>query len=178
MIYESSFWKKDLLTTAATMRGWNRKRSWGEPSLARLEQMVMLSFYSIRKLGEARKLSNTTVEQPVTLTSFAWLGNAVTIMNWDRVDKLYDFAHPAVVSKDLLFVCHQIVHSYVFMPVVNERSRLEAIWFCSDRFRNECLFGLDLSVLIELLEQVGNDYPADARLTFNQKKQDFDVINS
>ncbi|HEX3657382.1 MAG TPA: hypothetical protein VHV55_16450 [Pirellulales bacterium] len=178
MIYDSSFWKRDLLKTAATMRKWDRKRSWGEPSLARLEQLVMLGFYSIRKLSEAQTLSTATMTQPIALVCYPAIGRAVTLRNWHRVDELYDFGSPSTVSKDLVFVCHQIVHSYVFMPVVTERDRLEAIWFCSDRFRNKCLFSLDVTRLIELLEEVGKDYPAKAHLKFNQKTQDYDVVSS
>lgn len=178
MIYESSYWKKDLLQKVKTLKDWKRKRSWGEPSMARLEQLVMLGFYTIRKLSEAHKLSKAVVERKTSLVTYPWRGKPVTVQNWHDADELYDLNNPGTESKDLIFICHQIVHSYVFSPGLTRSGRLEAILFCSDRLRHSCLFSLPVSTLVQLFQQVGNDYPASARLTFNQKTQDYDVENS
>lgn len=177
MIYESSYWKKDLLKKVITLRDWKRKRSWGEPSTARLEQLVMLGFYAVRKLSEAHKLSKAVVEQKTSLAIYPWRGKPVTVRNWRSVDELYDFENPGKTAKDLIFLCHQIVHSYVFAPCLTRSGRLEAILFCSDRLRHSCLFSLPLTTLINLFEQVGNDYPSQTRLTFNEEIQDYDVEN-
>ena len=46
----------------------------------------MLGFYSIRKLIEAKKLSDSVVNKCITVKSHEWKGNPVTKMNWGDID--------------------------------------------------------------------------------------------
>ncbi len=135
----------------------------------------MLGFYSIRKLIEASKLSNSTFEQELTLTTYPWSGKTVTRMNCHKLDQLYDFESPSTDLRTVLFLCHQIVHSFVFMPAFNEIGGLDALLFTSDRHRHQRLYSLTLDQIIERFDCIGTDYPNEMRMVFNPKTQDYDV---
>ena len=57
MIFESSYWKDELLRAASFLREKQSQKQWRGESYAKVEQKVMISFYSIRKLMDARKLA-------------------------------------------------------------------------------------------------------------------------
>ena len=58
MIWESAYWKEELLRQAEDLKKRSTQTKWSERSLARLEKTIMIGFYSIRKLIEAKKVSD------------------------------------------------------------------------------------------------------------------------
>ena len=98
MIDESCYWKNDLLKEADALRDRKKQRRWPEVSFARLEQTIMLGFYSIRKLIEASKLSDSTIYEEIPITTYPWSGKTVTRMNWHKLDQLYDLDSPIMVA--------------------------------------------------------------------------------
>src|SRR5690606_37513076 len=131
MIWESQFWKDDLCKKAAYVLRRKEQKHWSESSLARLEQQLMLGFYAIRKLHEAAKLSSATMRRQTSLLGFPWLGKSVTKLNWHNVQSLYHFSAQTSESRDLLFLCHQFVHSFVFVVAFDDDNRADGILFTS-----------------------------------------------
>jgi hypothetical protein len=176
MIYESKFWKKDLLKQAKNLRVKSTQKRWTEDSYFRFEQTVLLGFYSIRKLVEARKLSNAVAEQRIDLAMYRHVGNPVTVIGKRKLDKLYDLSEEETVSRNLAFVCNKFVHSYVFEECFDsEGNFLVGILFNSDKDRNKFLYYIEIQKLIEIFEQVGNDYPTHIHYTTNMETLDYDV---
>lgn len=136
----------------------------------------MLGFYSIRKLIESQKLSKAVINQKITANVFAWKGKPVSRINWNKIDELYDFEKPKAVSKDLLFFCHQFIHSYVFGECFEEDSQLvKCVFVSSDRERHRNLYSLSINQVIALFEQIGNDYPENLMLVLNPEKKDYEM---
>ncbi len=102
----------------------------------------MLGFYSIRKLVEAKKLSDSIVIQNITASAYIWRGQPITTINWLDIDKLYDLDAPKAVTKDLLFFCHQFVHSHIFMEHFNDEHNLNGVFVSSERERHRMLYSL------------------------------------
>ena len=177
MIWESHYWKNDLLKIAKRLKKRKKQKKWFETSFARVEQDVMLGFYIIRKLKEARKLTDSVVKQQISMQAFPSNGENVTCLNWHRLDELYDFTKPNGQDRYLGFICDQIIHSYVFVVEFDENSKITGILFCSDQKRNIELYSLKIDKLIALLEEVGNNCPSSGTFTFNIKKKDYDVTN-
>jgi hypothetical protein len=176
MIYESRFWKDNLIKQAKVLRAKAQHRRWTEASSARLEQTTMLGYYSIRKLIESQKLSNAVINQEITINAYAWKGKPVTRLNWMKLDELYDLENPKKVTKDLLFICHQFIHSYVFLESFWDETRLlEGVFVSSDRERHRYLYFLSISYTIKLFEQVRNDYPDNFALIYNPQKMDYEM---
>jgi hypothetical protein len=176
MIWDSSFWKDDLLILAQDLLRVTKRRKPSQRLLVNLEKKVFLAGYTIRKLMEAGKLSSETEALPVPVVSYRNLGKAVTIINWHRLDGLYDFKSGRPISLPLRVVCNQIIHSYVFMPGGDSATGpVNKIWFCSGRSRNRCLYELALSDLAEVLSVVGHDYPAQAVYVYDPAQKDYRV---
>jgi hypothetical protein len=103
-------------------------------------------------------------------------GKLVTRSNWHRLSELYAFEHQEDTSRDLRFICNQIVHSYVFMAHFDDTGLLQGIMFCSDRQRDKRLFHVGLTDVVELFEIVGNDYPDRATSKWSNDKKDYEVV--
>lgn len=57
MVWESHYWKKELVRAIKRIERKTRQVTWPQRFYARLELDVMISFYMVRKLIEAKKLS-------------------------------------------------------------------------------------------------------------------------
>lgn len=176
MIWESHFWKDDLLKKAAKLRKAKTKQVWSEADLARLEQTLMLGFYGVRKLHEAAKLSTAIMKHRVPLRTFPWSGKQVTKLNWHKLDQLYDFESGSTQEHDFEFVCNQLIHSFVFCASFDEEKRLHAILFASDRQRHKSLLQAGIDQIADLFDLVGRNYPNRVRYTLNPKTGDYDVL--
>jgi hypothetical protein len=175
VIWESSYWKNDLGERAAWLRKRLSQKRWLEASFARLEQSVMLGFYSIRKLIEARKLSDATISHQVSLATYPWAGKPVTLLNWHKLGELYDLDACQPITRDVRFLCNQFIHSYVFLPVFDDNELLHGLFIASDHERNRTVYEIAVLQIINLFELIGNDYPNQIQFQFNQDKQDYDV---
>lgn len=177
MIWESSYWKEDLLRHAAALRKRTLQHRWPERSFARLEQTVMLGFYFIRKLLEAKKLTIDVSEKQLPVIIFPSLGKPVTLLSWHHLDRLYDFDHPNEKKRSIQWLCNQVVHSYVFTPTFAEPSGLAGLLLNSDRTRNKALYLINIEDVISLFESVGaNNANYAEKFRLDPKKGDFEVV--
>lgn len=138
----------------------------------------MIGFYSIRKLIEARKLSTSTVETKVALYAYVSRGKSVTLMNWHRLDELFDLDTRTKRELDLLALCNQFIHSYVFSPVLSEKGTLQSILLSSDRAKSSVLYEIELTQILAVFDQVGSDYPSHGSIRYDPAKGDYKVTAS
>jgi hypothetical protein len=177
MIWESDHWKMPLLRLASKLARWSIPREWTERELVSIEKDIFIAFYSIRKLMDAKKLSDATELMPLNVAIYPTKHKDVTFHNWDNIDSLYDLTASQTSQRDLRYICNQIIHSYVFVPDISEDGAFAGILFCSDRERNKKLYGVETNELISALCVVGKDYPAVGKYIFNPKQRDYDVFN-
>ena len=173
MIWDSQYWRDDLHRRAVVLRDKQRQRRWGQASFGRLEQTVMLGFYAIRKLAEARKIPDAKFSQPVHLHTFSAKGKVVTLLNWHKLDELYDVNDPRETREALSFVCNQIIHSYVFTPIFRKGGGLESIAFNSDRTRSSRLYSIAVDEMIRLFTSISGSYVGKA--TYFRVSEDGDL---
>jgi hypothetical protein len=60
-----------------------------EADFAKIERESIMGFYSVRKLVEAKKLSDSVAEEKLNCKSFPNKKN-VNLKNWHHIDDLYD----------------------------------------------------------------------------------------
>lgn len=159
MIYESRFWKADLLKISAQLKRRRRQTRWTDASFARLEKEIMLGAYAVRKLREARKLSDRFRNRQVKLHVCHSNGSEVDHFNRIDIDELYDLASPVEHVSTLDFVMNQIIHSSVFTPGFNRQQRLSALYFASREKKDRCCYVLKIDELATIFREVGDDYP-------------------
>lgn len=175
MITESRYWKDDLAQRAQQLRRRTNQKRWTETSSARVEQTIMLGFYAVRKLIEAKKLSDDVANQALRITTHPGRGESVTRLNRFDYWELYDLNRSRTVSRSLTFLCNQVVHSYIFALSFDESGAFDGILVASDRERHQVLDFFQIQQIIDLFEQIGNDYPDEAIFTFDSRLQDYRV---
>jgi len=169
MIWESSYWKDDLLRMAARLRRARRQKRWTEASYAQVEKCFLLGFYSVRRLLEAKKLSDSVVKQVFRITHFPTRGRVVHYMNWHKVGELYDLDNGRPGDVGLRDLCNRFVHSYVLTPVHDEHGGLTEVFVASEFERSVRLSSVPVKAITNLFERVGNDYPTKWDGHFNGK---------
>lgn len=168
MIWESRYWKDDLLKASLDLRRRRKQKRWVDASFARLEQRIMLGFYGVRKLRDSRKISDRLRHRSVPLDEFVATGKSIDLLNRIDIDDLYRMDTPQATEKSLEFVCNQIIHSYVFTPGFNEEGFLEDLFFASDRQKDLGVFRIKIDEIVSVFEEVGNNDPSYMRMTRRQ----------
>ena len=135
----------------------------------------MLGFYAVRKLVEAKKLSDDIATQNMRIIIHPWKGEAVTRRNRFDYSELYDLSQRRTVARSLTFICNQVVHSYLFALSFDESRRFSGILVASDRERHQALYFIQSQQIVDLFEQIGNDYPDEMILEFDPRIQDYRV---
>jgi len=178
MIWESSYWKDDLLKSADFLAEKEKQKDWPDRSLVAVEKRVFLGFYSIRKLMDSNKVSSKFNSLKVNAKTYPSRGKKIHLLNWHRTDELYDFSKGQPKELSVRFLCNQIIHSYVFLLAFSTRERLRSFYFCSERERKEHLFEVSVKNVIRLFRTVGDDYPSSANYKFNSVRGDYDISQS
>lgn len=157
MIWDSYPWKADLRRRASWLRKQQHERRWPESAIVRVEQCIMIGCYCVRKLVEAKKLTDRVVKRPVPLVIYPTTGKPVTLMNWHKVDQLYNFEKGQSRPRQMGFLCNQMIHSYVFVCGFNSRNGLSFVLFSSDFERNRNLYQVSVRALANLFDAVARD---------------------
>lgn len=158
MIKDADLWRAELRRTADQLERRQAQRHWTHVSFTRTEQAIMLAFYAIRKILEAGKTSPAVRKLRVRLTEYnrSAFSTQVKVVA-PILQAYYALERPHRGTRDVLFVCHQIVHSYVFAVATGYESGFAGVYFASDRERNERLFFLEAEELVATLRRVGAD---------------------
>lgn len=158
MINESYYWKQSLLDAASWMRRLKLTERSSSRSFVRLEREVFVGFYAIRKLVQSTKVTDLVRKKTFDLVSFRCM-KRVDPLGFCRIDESYDLSSAIVETHDLLFLCNQFIHSHLFLPVMDENSRLTGFYVNSDLIAQKKIFLVDLSQLLEAFRIVGRDDP-------------------
>jgi len=127
---------------------------------AQFERDIFIGFYSVRKLIEApTKVTDATRNMQVKVTNYMSLNKPVHHMNNHKIDELYDLENAHQEIRNLPFVAGRIIHSFIFMPYVDETDRLDGIFFTSDTDKDKRIYSMKIDDVIDIFERVGNDYP-------------------
>lgn len=161
MITESYFWKKPLLTGASIIRKYMEKEDISEAQFARIEREVFIGFYSVRKLLEATgKVGPETRDLKVALQWYPKRAGQPVVDWYNRSEfwELYDLDDPQSEQRDLLYVAHRLVHSFIF--VLSGGDEGHGAFFTSDRDKESRLNFISTDEIVRVFRAVGCDYPA------------------
>jgi len=176
MIWESHFWKDDLLKYAAVLQKKTRQKVWRESSGVVVEKTVFLGFYSIRKLFEAKKLSTSFESLEIPALIYPPTGKVVTLMNWHRTEELFEVEKPKMARMALPYLANQVIHSFIFHHGVNERGGLSFILLASDHQRKKGLYRISIRQVISVFRKVGKDYPSRGEYHLNRSTGEYRVF--
>lgn len=158
MIWESAPWKREIVRVASALHQRKSQKRWNEASSAKLEKEIFYSAFAVRKLLEAKKISDEMETRSIKAFRFPPTDRPADIMNWHRLNELYDLTRPSPCQLSLKNFCNQFIHSFVFQAVLNEEERgLAGLFVSSDHKKAENLYYFDIDQIIDFLDAVADD---------------------
>lgn len=159
MIGDSVPWKEDLLRVADSPERRTTQRRWTERTSFLVERDVMNAAYAVRKLNEARKISDELAGETVTAREHLLLGKPVDIWDRDAFYEHYDMEHTPSVELALADFYNQVIHSWVWtLSGAEEPPHLfDGIYVSSDRKRKSRVYFLAADTLVRVFRAVGHD---------------------
>lgn len=158
MIWESWPWKAEVARLAKRLKMRKSQKRWTEATGARVEQEVFYLAYAIRKLLEAKKLSDELEAHPVKVVQHPPTGRAVDFMNWHKIDELYDLSKQTNKTLSVRDWCNQVIHSFIFIVSCDDNSAgLAGLFLSSDRQRTKGVFYVSVDEILALANAVVHD---------------------
>lgn len=158
MIHESSYWKDDLIRLADRLELRLVQTRWGSKNLYTLEKEIFIGFYSVRKLIESNKISNSIISKKYEVKEFLYNGNLESIMTYFKTSD-YNFSNCKKSQISISILCNQFIHSYHFIPFLPNGKNLIGFFFCSDYKRTSGIYFITLFDIVDIYRKVGNNNP-------------------
>lgn len=162
MITDSYYWKEHLLKGAAEIAKIMPKETLTETQFSRVEREILIGFYSVRKLIEATtKVTPKTAKLELELNWYPKRADKPRVDWYNRYNfiDLYDFNEFRVERRDIIFISHRMVHSYIFNISNN------GVLFNSDRDKERRLLFIKTTEILRAFNTVGDDYPSSIIVT-------------
>ena len=168
MIYESYVWKKELKRELNNFRKLVAKMDLsgerGIPDILNLkvEKFFFVSAFIIRKLNEAKKLSDELNELTIPVVQYGRLNTdyGINVRNNQIIERFYDLENGNGASLSVTVLCNMLIHSFVFKVIVTnsgEKETIVGILVNSDYSKDKALYYLKLDDFYKLLEETIND---------------------
>lgn len=174
MIFESCYWKDDLISLSDKLKATYMKLNIDceDKYLVEFEKDIMIAAYSIRKLLDSGKVSDDI--ENIKINTFVYKAiRTVTRLNWHNLDENYEKNHYRT-KKYLRTICNTIIHSYCFIPGFDSRGKLKFLYFNSADKKDIEIYSISLNELSDVLIKVGSDYPNQIQQTYNPEIADYE----
>lgn len=167
MIWESGYWKADLIKDAEIIERWSKKNPTTRQYVL-LERKIFITSYSIRKLIEAEIIGCDFPMWNFSLNMFEKKSSkTINHMNRLNIDELYDLDKPLINSKNISFLCNTLIHSNMFILGMNEAGEIDSFLFRSfpsDKIKEDYLYRMDLEKYVSILKWIGHSDVIEQRL--------------
>lgn len=172
---ESYYWKQKLRRAAADFERRKRQSNWSIRSIVLFERELMIAFFCIRKLIEARKLTDACESHKIRALQFQNRGGRTDLLSLTEFYNVYDM--PGGHQKDISigFVSNQFIHSYFIFPAFSRRRRLAGVWVTSDFERYKALYRIPITPLVNAIRRVANDQITELRWKHGARDGEWDI---
>ncbi|RKE08847.1 hypothetical protein C8E86_3721 [Catellatospora citrea] len=116
----------------------------------------MVSAYAVRRLNEARKISDQLRASTWKAREHTLVGRVPDIMH-DRFWESYELEQFKTIQMPLTKVLNQIIHSWVFVLSWTEDEKFDGIFVSAENSRQKCLYFIHIDTLIRMFRAVGED---------------------
>jgi len=156
MIWESLYWKSDLIKDADVLNRWSKKKH-SNRQYVLLEKKIFITAYSVRKLLEAEKIGSDFPMWNLGITKFLKkTKDKIDHMNNHDIDRSYDVDQPIQDSISIASLCNTLIHSYIFLLKENEAGEVISFLFTSDKTKELYIYEMDLEKFTNLLKWIGH----------------------
>lgn len=157
MIWDSQPWKRELRRLARQLFEVRGRGRFEDGDDFRVERAVMLGFFAIRRLHEAHKVTDATMEAAVAVTKFQRVKRIPDHWSWHRVDEHYELTKGRAQRLPLKKIYNQAIHSFVFVPGSLPGSRSLGLYLASDWERKRSLLHVRLLDIERAFLRVAKD---------------------
>ena len=172
---ESVYWKEDLLEHARRLKPVAKPPRWSERRVVNFEKELIISFFCIRKLIEADKVSSKSKQYRAKVFCYAPKGKKITMMNqWD-IDDIYDLQNEKPVRRSIAFLANQLIHSCTLYAYRESDRNWGGVYVCSDFERDKTIYRIPVQEIVKILKLVGSDYPSSVAMTWADESRDYVV---
>ena len=182
MVFDSSTWKRDLLTNRETIRLYNTKqevcREDYEVVDTILQKAVFYSAFIIRKLIECQiKTSDEVDKYLLTVKRYKALKQFVPTYHWTD-EKSHDWEHPASEQRKGYEICNWLIHSFFFEFLYNEKTKvIDGFYVASDYDRNKDLYFVQFNDWLVYMDFVANDVIVDFNVQYGLKNGERVIVS-
>jgi hypothetical protein len=157
VIWDSQPWKRELARLARQLSDVRRRASFEDGDDFRVERAIVLGFFAVRRLHEAHKVTDATMEASVAVTRFQQVKRIPDHWSWHRVDEHYELTKGRAQRLPLKTFYNQAIHSFVFVPGSLPGSRSLGLYLASDRERKRSLLHVRLLDIERAFLRVSKD---------------------
>lgn len=169
MIYESHVWKKELkkerskFTRQVINNPANKANNDKDDEInLTIEKFFFITAFIIRKLNEARKISDELINTwEIPVERYQRINSDREINYWNnlRLEEFYDLDHLQNSKLGIATLCNYIIHSFIFHPLYDyeEKEKFLGIVFNSDRSKDKVLYILKVEDYLLLIGEVIKD---------------------
>lgn len=172
---ESRYWKDDLLKHAKALKPVKHPERWSEKRQVNFEKEIIISFFTIRKLFEADKISNVSKAYKAKIFRYPVVAKKVSNINYWNIHEMYDFTNKSETEKNIIFVCNQLIHGGATYAYQNNDRNWGGVYTCSDFERSKYIYQIPIEEVITIFNLVGNDYPAQLSYTYSKEQGDYKI---
>jgi hypothetical protein len=155
VIDDSIPWKEELAKVADRLDAKTKQKRWTDRTAYLIERDFMVSAYAMRKLIDAFKVSDALRLRQISVERFEPTSRPISYLGL-HIEKSYDIEHGRRQTLSVMNLCHQIVHSFVFVLSCDESTGLlDGVYVTSDYDKDKYLFFIRATDFITLCHDIG-----------------------
>jgi len=171
---ESEYWKEDLLSLAKNLLGKGAQKRITTRFLCVTEKQIVISFMIIRKLIELHKISDQLCDLRLNVFFSRAKININLLNRFDFLEN-YDHENEQSVEKDIGFICDQFIHSQILHLFLGRNREKSDTYVTSDHKMKSVIYRISIPEIVRVLKVIGNNYPSEMRMIWNEEKKDYDI---
>lgn len=146
----------------------------------KVKKFFFTSFFIIRKLLEAKKLSNSICKFNLHCFAYPKIPRPPILLDYYGhacdIYRNYDINNPKNVTLSIKDLCNIFVHSYIFSPCIEESS-FNYILINSTKTKNKYCYLINIDILFRLIQSITNDNVVESSIIYD-KKSDSVIVNN
>lgn len=125
---------------------------------------------------EAYKLSDEVCSESLRVIAYPQV-KKVQIMNWHRINELYDLNRARSVSISLKVLLNTIIHSFAFTPV-EKNNVIRGFFVTSDWQKDKALYQISLKQYQKIITKIAHDDVVYLSRKLNPVTGEYDITKS
>jgi hypothetical protein len=173
---ESRYWKEMLRVTARELVRRKKPKPLTERRCEIIERDVILCFFVIRRLVELYRVSRLTVDFKFNVFSCPFNGRNMSLLDRHRIEKSYHLENEISVSKKMLYIANQFIHSSLFLIVTDQTRNWDSFYVVSDYDKKQCIWRISVHQIAEAFKVAAEDYLEGFSYKYDKKNDEYRIV--